>query len=177
MNQNVYRAMLFAEKAHEGQVRKYTGEPYVTHPMEVRSIFMTYVPEAEEHEQIACLLHDTVEDTPVTLSMVEAEFGYAVKVLVGQLTDQYTREAYPELNRAARTRLEAERIGKAMVKTQMIKCADLISNTRAIHQLDPGFAKVYLPEKVRLLSLMHACVRNHAIWQAAYLQIPEEYRS
>ena len=59
------RALEFAAKAHEGQVRKYTGEPYITHPMAVAEMLLEHGIEFGAMH-IAALLHDTVEDTDVT---------------------------------------------------------------------------------------------------------------
>ena len=58
----VKRASEFASKAHNGQVRKYTGEPYFGHPVEVMEIVSEVIDDPEVHA--AALLHDVVEDTP-----------------------------------------------------------------------------------------------------------------
>src|SRR5580765_8807774 len=81
------RARVFATAAHAavGQVRKYTGEPYINHPAAVAEIVRA-VPHSEAM-LAAAWLHDVVEDTKVTYADIKAEFGEDVAVLVNWLTD------------------------------------------------------------------------------------------
>ena len=65
------KAIEFATKAHEGQVRKYTGEPYIVHPLEVAEIVKTV--EHTEEMLMAAVLHDTVEDTDTTIEDIDRE--------------------------------------------------------------------------------------------------------
>ena len=78
----VKKALAFAKEAHEsvGQVRKYTGEPYIVHPMEVADIVKSVG--GSEAMQAAALLHDTVEDTDATLDELKDDFGNDVADLV-----------------------------------------------------------------------------------------------
>ena len=69
----VQRAFEFATRAHEGQVRKYTGVPYIVHPSEVMGIVSTV--EHDDAMLAAALLHDVVEDTDHTVDDIRAEFG------------------------------------------------------------------------------------------------------
>jgi GTP diphosphokinase / guanosine-3',5'-bis(diphosphate) 3'-diphosphatase len=81
--ESVEHAYRFAEKAHEGQKRA-SGEPYITHCVAVASILAELrVPPGVV---VAGLLHDTVEDTPVTLSTIRTEFGEEVAKLVDGVT-------------------------------------------------------------------------------------------
>jgi (p)ppGpp synthase/HD superfamily hydrolase len=147
----VSKALAFATAAHGSinHVRKYTGEPYINHPIEVMGIVQT-VPHTDEM-LVAALLHDTIEDTPVTREDIEREFGGHVAVLVMELTDQCH-----EGNRATRMAAEAARLGTISSEAQTVKLADFISNTRSIVAEDPGFARVYLREKLRVLDVMNA---------------------
>ena len=148
MNILVDKALSFARKAHSsvGQLRKYTGEPYINHPIEVMGIVETasYYTNAM---LAAALLHDTIEDTPTTREDIEREFGREIALMVHELTDQCSKG-----NRALRKEAEARRT--ISPDAQTIKLADLISNTRSIAAHDPGFAKVYLLEKQVILNLM-----------------------
>src|SRR5690606_11405266 len=96
----VYRAKLFATAAHHavGQVRKYTGEPYISHPAEVVSI-LSEVEGVTKRMIAAAWLHDVVEDTGVPLSVIREHFGDEVAGLVEGLTDVSRPE---DGNRAAR---------------------------------------------------------------------------
>ncbi len=147
----VARALAFAAEAHGsiGQTRKYTGEPYINHPIEVMEIVRGV--EHTDEMLAAALLHDTIEDTPVTRDDIAREFGEAVAVLVMELTDQCH-----EGNRTTRKAAEAARLATISPEGQTVKLADLISNSRSIVERDPGFAKVYLREKVKVLAGMTA---------------------
>lgn len=148
----IARARYFAAKAHAGQKRKYTGEPYIVHPIAVAD--MVQRNGGTPNMIAAALLHDVLEDTDATVEEVEAITNREVAMLVVELTDQYTKDFYPELNRKVRKRLEAERLAKVSPEAKAIKHADMADNTATIVAHDPGFAKVYLREKAELLELM-----------------------
>ena len=145
------RARVFATAAHAavGQLRKYTFEPYIVHPAEVVEILKTvdHTPEMIA----AAWLHDTVEDTGVTLELVRREFGDTVADLVGWLTD-VSRPDHG--NRAQRKAVDRAHTAQAPAEAQTIKLCDLISNTRSIVEHDEKFARTYLAEKRLLLEVM-----------------------
>ena len=147
----VERARVFATAAHAavGQVRKYTFEPYIVHPAEVAKI----VRDAGGSEAMvaAAWLHDTVEDTGVTIETIRAEFGTEVAELVGWLTDVSRPE---HGNRVHRKALDRAHSAAAPAEAQTVKLADLIANTRSIMAHDEAFAKTYLEEKRLLLAVM-----------------------
>jgi len=147
----VEKARVFATAAHAavGQVRKYTFEPYMVHPTEVASIVAS-VPHTREM-LAAAYLHDTVEDTGVTLDLIRAEFGDEIADLVGWLTDVSRPE---DGNRAARKAKDRAHSAEAPADAQTVKLADLIANTRSIVQHDEKFAQTYLEEKRLLLAVM-----------------------
>jgi (p)ppGpp synthase/HD superfamily hydrolase len=151
MNQ-VERAMTFCKAAHSaiGQVRKYSGEPYWTHPHAVMRI-VEEVPHTEE-QLIAALLHDTVEDTDVTLELIKSEFGETVATMVDWLTDKYVLPEHG--NRATRKALECQRLAGAPADVQTVKMADLIHNSGSIVDGDKGFAQVYMKEKIALIDAL-----------------------
>ncbi len=81
---DIARARLLASEAHAGQTRKFSGSSYVAHPIRVadtvrRAGAPTFV-------VVAAMLHDVIEDTPVTAERIEAEFGPEVASLVRTLT-------------------------------------------------------------------------------------------
>lgn len=151
MTNIVERARLFATAAHAavGQTRKYTGEPYVVHPIEVSQLVASVG--GTDAMVAAALLHDVLEDTDVTVDLLEAEFGSEVADLVLWLTDVSTPE---DGNRSTRKALDRQHSAAAPAAAQTIKVADLISNTRTIVEFDPGFAKTYLEEKRLLLEVL-----------------------
>ena len=78
----IKKAQSFANNAHEGQVRKYGGEPYIDHPIRVAMLLIEFIPNISEEMVAAALLHDVLEDTDTTLDDLIVEFGYAVAHLV-----------------------------------------------------------------------------------------------
>ncbi len=149
MSQIVLKARAFATAAHTGQVRKYTKEPYIVHPIEVMQIVMTV--KHDEAMLAAALLHDVVEDTDYTIEDILREFGPDVASLVDDLTDVSRPE---DGNRAHRKSLDRAHSAKASPRAQTVKLADLISNARDIVKHDQKFAKVFLDEKRQLLEVM-----------------------
>ncbi|HVF07188.1 MAG TPA: HD domain-containing protein, partial [Actinomycetota bacterium] len=79
----IVRAYAFAEASHEGQLRK-SGEEFITHPVAVASILADLRLDTTTLE--AALLHDTVEDTEVTMADIETGFGPEVARIVDGLT-------------------------------------------------------------------------------------------
>jgi len=151
MMNTVERAKVFATAAHAavGQTRKYTGEPYVVHPMEVAGLVESVG--GTEAMVAAALLHDVLEDTGVTVDVLEEQFGSEVADLVLWLTDV---SKPGDGNRSTRKALDRQHSAAAPAAAQTVKVADLISNTRSIVAHDPGFAKVYLEEKRLLLDVL-----------------------
>jgi (p)ppGpp synthase/HD superfamily hydrolase len=150
----------FARQAHAGQKRKYLDKPYITHPIEVSKIVER--DGGDLNMQLAALLHDVLEDTSVSWEelrrFLHSNFGVEqaedVLHLVVQLTDVYTKESFPELNRRARKSMEASRLGLVSLRAKRIKLADIEHNTSSIVEHDPKFAKVFLQEKRELLENM-----------------------
>ena len=151
MTNIVERARVFATAAHAavGQTRKYTGEPYVVHPIEVSELVASVG--GTEAMVAAALLHDVLEDTEVTVDVLEEQFGSEVADLVLWLTDISKPE---DGNRSTRKALDRQHSAAAPAAAQTIKVADLISNTKTIVEFDPGFAKTYLAEKRLLLDVL-----------------------
>lgn len=145
----------FIQRAHGEQKRKYTSEPYWTHPLAVAEIILTYAPDTPFGVEIA-LLHDVMEDTAYNkreLIIPEIEkcaysFAEAVTISYGvlRLTDQFTKENYPDINRKERKRMEASRLSKIGQHCQTIKCADIIHNLESISLHDKSFAKILVSE-------------------------------
>ncbi|RAU93066.1 bifunctional (p)ppGpp synthetase/guanosine-3',5'-bis(diphosphate) 3'-pyrophosphohydrolase [Paenibacillus sp. YN15] len=79
----IREAYEFAERAHSGQLRK-SGEPYILHPLAVADILIGM--NMDTTSIIAALLHDVVEDTTVSLDVVEQQFGHTCAMLVDGLT-------------------------------------------------------------------------------------------
>jgi len=150
-----------ATKLHGEQKRKYSGEPYVTHTIRVAKIVEDHG--GDDNMVYAALLHDVLEDTQTTelelFSMLSTIIGHNESVdtvrLVKELTDVFTTEEYPKINRSGRKEMESFRLGKVSPRSQTIKYADLLDNSSDILKNDPKFAKVYLKEKEMILDQMN----------------------
>jgi len=147
----VEKALEFATAAHAevGQKRKYTGEDYIVHPIAVMELVKTV--EHTDAMLAAALLHDTVEDTNVTMDQIFSEFGEEVGTLVYWLTDISKPE---DGNRKFRKAKDRDHIAQAPVAAKTIKLADLIDNTKSIGAFDPNFWVVYKREKKELLAVL-----------------------
>ncbi len=153
----------FVKQQHGTQLRKYTFDPYWTHVLSVAQIVSEFVKDSFAIEIALC--HDLFEDTQCTthqlcneLVNIGYEFKQAADIISGtdELTDEFTKEKYPTMNRSARKKKEAERLGSISKVAQSVKYADLIDNTPSIVGHDPSFAKMYLSEKLDILN----CMRN-----------------
>mgnify|MGYP001498123340 FL=1 len=149
MKDIIEKAEQFAVQAHGPQKRKYSGEPYIVHPIEVSQIVRT-VPHTNAMVA-AAILHDVIEDTEATYDDVVVNFGVVIADLVNELTDVSKPE---DGNRAVRKALDRAHLAKASADAQTIKLADVISNSKDIKENDPSFAKVYIPEMKALLEVL-----------------------
>ncbi|MEU9029869.1 HD domain-containing protein [Streptomyces sp. NPDC048383] len=126
------RAYLLAETSHRGQMRK-SGEPYITHPLAVTLILAELG--AETTTLTASLLHDTVEDTDVTLDQVREEFGAEVCFIVDGVTKvekiDYGAAAEPETFRKMLVATGND------VRVMSIKLADRLHNMRTLGVMRP----------------------------------------
>ena len=151
----------FANSAHRGQKRKYTGEDYIEHPIAVALAVREQFPD-DSSMVCAALLHDVLEDTDVDHAQLRAFLhrtcnslaAERILKLVVELTDVYTNEDFEYLNRAERKRREAERLRSVSYEAQCIKRVDIADNSLSINEHDPKFAEVFNSEKAFLLSLM-----------------------
>jgi (p)ppGpp synthase/HD superfamily hydrolase len=159
------RALEFATAAHGAidQRRKYTGEPYIVHPVAVAELVRS-VPHTSEMVA-AAYLHDVVEDTPVTIEEIRAAFGPEV----GELVDWLTDVSLPsDGNRRVRKELDRRHLAKAPPAAKTIKLADLIDNTLTIREHDPSFWQVYRREKLALLEVLTE--GDPTLWKRASAQ-------
>ena len=136
----------FATERHAGQLRKYTNEPYIVHPIQVCGMVSTLY--SSETMKCIALGHDLIEDTETTFQELNDIFGLQIAHGIHLLSDMETG------NRATRKALSRERLALAPAHIQDIKVCDLICNTPSIVTHDPEFAKVYLKEKKLLLDVL-----------------------
>ena len=130
----VEKAFNFALKAHDGQKRA-SGKPYFSHPLEVAKLLANYG--LSNEVIIAALLHDVVEDTPVTSEEVKREFGEAVSHIVegvtklSKLADEDTPPRFEENLRKIFAAADKD------IRVILIKIADNLHNMRTVKFLAP----------------------------------------
>lgn len=122
-NQLLHKAILFATKAHQGQKRKGSGLDYICHPLEVLQILTQCG--ASLPVLIAGVLHDTIEDTPVTAQQIHDTFGPQVTALVLHHSEDKGK-TWKERKTAAIT--EA---AKGTLDCKLLIAADKVSNLRS----------------------------------------------
>ncbi len=162
------RMLSFAIEKHKGQLRKYTGEPYIVHPIAVCNIVSPYWP-GDDIVKAVAYGHDLVEDCNVSWEQLKYRFNLEIATGIYMLSD------LEEGNRETRKRLSRQRLADAPGWVQDIKVADLIHNTQSIVEHDPRFAKVYIAEKILLLDVLTAA--NNGLMKKARHQVDEAKRS
>ena len=130
MNNVFERAVAFAIKAHEGQVRK-DGGIYILHPLEDATIVGTMTSDPEV--LAAAVLHDTVEDTDVTIEELRENFGERVTTLVAHETENKRRHMSAEDSWKIR-KLESLEVLKNCddINTKILWLGDKLSNMRSL---------------------------------------------
>ena len=124
------RAIVFAVRAHAGTERRGKGFPYIVHPMEAVEIVSTMTPDQEL--LAAAALHDTVEDTDVTVEEIRQEFGDRIASIVASESDTFEEGVSEEESWHSRKRAAIERLSKASRDSKIVALGDKLSNMRAI---------------------------------------------
>jgi len=133
----IRRAYRMADRAHAGQFRL-SGDPYLSHPLAVARILAML--NLDTITVVAGLLHDVVEDTPITREDLQNEFGETVAMLVEAVTKI---GAMPAPQVSSRAEKQAASLRKMLVATVrdvrvlLIKLADRLHNMRTIEFLPP----------------------------------------
>jgi len=124
------RAYVFAMKAHGAQKRA-SGDPYFSHPVEVAYKLTQY--KLDTASIVTALLHDTVEDTEVTLEDIESSFGKEIRILVDGVTKLSRLEGKSEnLNQAENFRKLLIAMSEDL-RVLLVKLADRMHNMETLH--------------------------------------------
>lgn len=128
------KAIIFAVKAHHNTERRGKGFPYIVHPMEAVEIVATITPDQEL--LAAAALHDTIEDTDVTVEDIRREFGDRIANLVHAESDQIDGVLFNGENEEetwhARKQAAIDRLAEAPHDAKIVAMGDKLSNMRAI---------------------------------------------
>ncbi|TWE12877.1 RelA/SpoT family protein [Rudaeicoccus suwonensis] len=167
----IERAYAVAEKAHRGQMRK-SGDPYITHPLAVATILaelgMTPATLA------AALLHDTVEDTPYSLTQLRDEFGEEIAMLVDGVT-KLDKVTYGDAAQAETVRKMVIAMARD-IRVLVIKLADRLHNARTWRYVSEESAQRKATETLEIYApLAHRLGMNTIKWELEDLSFATLY--
>jgi (p)ppGpp synthase/HD superfamily hydrolase len=152
-------AWRFAREKHAGQKRKYTGEPYITHP---ESVFQMLTQVTDDIPVLAAaLLHDVIEDTNTPYADIKQKFNEKIADLVLELTNDPDR-----IRILGKPAYLADKLNTMTDRAFMIKLADRLDNVRDLARCDAGFAKRYVEETELMMSRLTRKLDKH---EAAYV--------
>ena len=143
----LYRAYEFAKKAHDGQKRE-SGEPYIIHPCAIARILINLG--MDVNTIAAALLHDVIEDTPVTYEQVAEEFSVEIADLVNGVTK------LERIQFTSREEFQAESLRKMFlamardIRVLIIKLADRLHNMRTLQYRTPEKQKLTARETLEI---------------------------
>ena len=147
------RAIVFAVRAHAGTERRGKGFPYIVHPLEAVEIVATMT--SDQELLAAAALHDTVEDTDVTVEQLRQEFGGRVAALVEAESDKFVEGVREEDSWHDRKQAAIDRLRNAPREAKIVALGDKLSNMRAI-------ARDY-------------AVQGDALWDIFHVRDPKEH--
>ena len=123
-------AIIYAVNAHSGTERRGKGFPYIVHLMEAVEIVATITPDQEL--LAAAMLHDTVEDTDVTVADLRREFGDRIAKIVEAESDVRQEGESDEESWHRRKQEAIDRLRNAPMEAKIVAMGDKLSNMRAI---------------------------------------------
>lgn len=126
-------ALAFASRKHRHQRRKDPeASPYINHPIMLADILWNEAGVRDLTAVVACILHDTVEDTATTLAEIEHAFGAHIASVVAEVTDDKT------LPKHVRKQLQVVHAKSASHQAKLVKLADKIANLRDLTTSPPA---------------------------------------
>ena len=149
------RAIVFAVRAHHNTERRGKGFPYIVHPMEAVEIVATITPDQEL--LAAAALHDTIEDTDVSVEDIRREFGDRVADIVWAESDRMAEGISEEDSWHARKQAAIDRLTRAPHDAKIVAMGDKLSNMRAI-------ARDYATQGDELWKIFHAKDKTSHEW-------------
>ncbi len=150
------RAITFAVKAHAGTERRGKGFPYIVHPMEAMEIVSTMT--SDQELLAAAALHDTIEDTDVTVEQLRVLFGERIASIVAAESDSVIEGMNEEESWHTRKLEGIERLRRASRDIKVVALGDKLSNMRSI-------ARDYAVQGDRLWSLFHVSDPTEHAWR------------
>ncbi len=151
MNDLVEKAAAFARICHRDQKRKWTGADYFTHVERVAKRVSEFNPSLD-WQIAAAYCHDLCEDCGITFGTIRDRFGFEVCAIVRELTNE--SKQHPDLNRAARKRMDFDNLSRASMVAKRIKAIDRIDNLREMQGAPSDFKALYLLESIQLAGVI-----------------------
>ncbi len=139
--EKVRRAIGFALRKHEGQMRKDGKTPYIAHPLRVFARLAVELEVKDEDILVAGILHDTIEDTLTDFDDVEEKFGERVARFVAAMTHD-KRAPEKERDRTFWASLE-----KAPWEVRLVKLCDMLDNVLDSPELPEEKRRTYVTKK------------------------------
>ncbi len=135
----IKKAKHFAGGAHEGQVRNFQDVPYILHPVSVAKLVEVYSEsDSTNLLRVVALLHDTVEDTEVSLSEISSEFNRKVAAIVEELTNDEDK-----IDKAGKTAYLQETLVEMSDNALYVKLCDRLDNVLDLKLTPTYFRKRY----------------------------------
>jgi (p)ppGpp synthase/HD superfamily hydrolase len=161
----INKAIYFAKEYHAGQVRK-SGEPFYTHPLEVAYIVSDYNLKTEVI--VTSILHDILEDTEATESMLAEVFGSRI----AEMVDRLTRD------RSDGSKLSVEQVLRNAwfqndKEVVLIKIVDRIHNISTVNYLSPEKQKEQVTETIKNFLIFAEELSLHEVSDFLYKQCVE----
>lgn len=149
----IHKAIYWAKKYHDGQLRK-SGEPYYTHPIEVAYLVSEY--KLTTNVIVTAILHDVVEDSEATVGMILDEFSWRI----AEMVDRLTRDR-PDGSKLSVEEIIILAITKDDKEVLLIKAIDRLHNTKTI---------AYMPIHKQKKQLKHTI--NEFLILFEYIELP-----
>ena len=154
------RAYVYAMKAH-GQQRRASGDPYISHPLEVAGILTDF--KLDDATIVAGLLHDTVEDTEATHDEITSLFGEEIATLVDGLTK------IKKLDLVSKRAEQAENFRKLLIaissdiRVLLVKLADRLHNMRTLEHVSDAKRKRIAEETMDIYAPLAGRMGMHGL--------------
>lgn len=169
----IVECMVFAVDAHQGQFRKYTGEPYVAHTLAVANKVAFHCKKNGEEKSMmvdmicAAILHDTLEDCEhkVTRAILEEKFGTRVKDFVYWLTapSKGLSGGKDGHSRHLRKLVDHDFLARAPAEVLAIKACDVLHNGESVSLNEKGFATLYMREVAELFNRIEGLIKYKSV--------------
>ena len=143
------RAYEFARQAHSGASRA-SGQPYISHPMEVAALLAELG--LDDRALAAALLHDVIEDTPITAAEIRKEFGEEIAGLVHAVTKLSRIDFHTQRERQAQNLRKMLLAVARDLRVILIKLADRLHNMRTLKSLPPERRREIAQETLQIFA-------------------------